>query len=368
MIDFRYHLVSLVAVFIALAVGIVLGAGPLREGISETLDDEVAQLRTERAELRAELEAANGRAGAKDEAVELTGARAVSGTLTGSRVAVVLLPGADRDQSAQVEDRIEDAGGDVALVVELDDDWIRSESGDEDTIDTVIEELGQGLAVPGDGDPTLGGVLAATLAGADREGNLGAWLAAGDRLEDEGFLDLAWQEDRDVRVTDRRAPQAVLLVSGGLGTLAQDPEDERAVAELEARTDLVSGLVDLQVPTVVAAAGTEDDALEIGGGQDPLVQAVRGDGQLRGAASTVDDLEGSSGRLAATYALAWELQDQSGQYGLGEGSEAPVPAPPPLRVANDPTPGEAEATEPVPDEAELTEAPSEEDPAVTTAP
>ena len=31
MIDFRYHLVSLISVFLALAVGIVLGAGPLRE-------------------------------------------------------------------------------------------------------------------------------------------------------------------------------------------------------------------------------------------------------------------------------------------------------------------------------------------------
>ncbi|NIS33816.1 MAG: copper transporter, partial [Actinobacteria bacterium] len=29
MIDFRYHLVSIIAVFFALAVGIVLGAGPL---------------------------------------------------------------------------------------------------------------------------------------------------------------------------------------------------------------------------------------------------------------------------------------------------------------------------------------------------
>ncbi|MDU2059289.1 MAG: copper transporter, partial [Dermabacter sp.] len=37
MIDFRYHLVSLVAVFLALAIGIVLGAGPLRDGVGQTL-------------------------------------------------------------------------------------------------------------------------------------------------------------------------------------------------------------------------------------------------------------------------------------------------------------------------------------------
>jgi hypothetical protein len=44
-IDFRYHLVSLVSVFLALAVGIVLGAGPLRESIGDTLTEQVQALR-----------------------------------------------------------------------------------------------------------------------------------------------------------------------------------------------------------------------------------------------------------------------------------------------------------------------------------
>ena len=48
MIDFRYHLVSLVAVFLALAVGIVLGAGPLKEPIGATLTQRVQQLRNDR--------------------------------------------------------------------------------------------------------------------------------------------------------------------------------------------------------------------------------------------------------------------------------------------------------------------------------
>ncbi|HUV47611.1 MAG TPA: copper transporter, partial [Actinomycetes bacterium] len=34
MIDFRYHIVSIVAIFMALAVGIVLGSGPLKDDIS----------------------------------------------------------------------------------------------------------------------------------------------------------------------------------------------------------------------------------------------------------------------------------------------------------------------------------------------
>src|SRR4051794_41274011 len=45
MIDFRYHLVSLISVFIALAVSIVLGAGPLNEPIARGLSQGVQQLR-----------------------------------------------------------------------------------------------------------------------------------------------------------------------------------------------------------------------------------------------------------------------------------------------------------------------------------
>ena len=48
MIDFRYHLVSLVSVFLALAVGIVLGAGPLNEPIARGLSQSVQQLRQDR--------------------------------------------------------------------------------------------------------------------------------------------------------------------------------------------------------------------------------------------------------------------------------------------------------------------------------
>ena len=52
MIDFRYHLVSLISVFLALAVGIVLGAGPLRENLGDQLAGQVEQLRTEKDQLR----------------------------------------------------------------------------------------------------------------------------------------------------------------------------------------------------------------------------------------------------------------------------------------------------------------------------
>ena len=95
MIDFRYHVVSLVAVFLALAVGIVLGAGPLREELSTTLEEQVAELRQERSELRAELEDEQRRSEAKDDLVRVMTGPLAAGRLTDVRVAMVLLPGSD---------------------------------------------------------------------------------------------------------------------------------------------------------------------------------------------------------------------------------------------------------------------------------
>ena len=59
MIDFRYHIVSLISVFLALAVGIALGAGPLKDTIGDTLTGQVKVLRAEKDGLRSSLDASN---------------------------------------------------------------------------------------------------------------------------------------------------------------------------------------------------------------------------------------------------------------------------------------------------------------------
>ena len=48
MIDFRYHVVSLAAALMALAIGIVLGSGPLRTALVSSLTDETDQGATSR--------------------------------------------------------------------------------------------------------------------------------------------------------------------------------------------------------------------------------------------------------------------------------------------------------------------------------
>ncbi|MGD8201225.1 copper transporter [Ornithinimicrobium sp. W1679] len=338
MIDFRYHLVSLVAVFIALAVGIVLGAGPLREGLSSTLEGEVSQLREERVALRADVDEARRLAEAREQALHRTGTRAVAGTLTGTRVGLVVLPGADREPLDDLAERLEDAGAQVAVTVDVDARWDVSPLPEDRA--ELLQRLAGGLAVPQIGEaegPGVPTVLAAALAGADQDGQLGAWLVALDDLSGADLVDVTWEEDDEETERDRRPPDAVVVLAGGLDPAAVGATPGDAGAEaLAHRLDLLSALAELEMPTVVTGTGTDSrPALGPDGGAedglDVLLAVVRQDRELGGEVSTVDNTEGVSGRLAAVLALAWETRDRAGHYGLGRLAQAPVPVAPPVR-------------------------------------
>ena len=97
MIDFRYHLVSIVSIFLALAVGIVLGAGPLKEDLGRHPDRGGAGLRDDKAALRAQLDAARARhPGARRVHIGETTASLLAGTPARTRPSPwSSLPGAD---------------------------------------------------------------------------------------------------------------------------------------------------------------------------------------------------------------------------------------------------------------------------------
>lgn len=119
MVDFRYHLVSLIAVFMALAIGIVLGAGPLQNSIGNTLTDQVTSLRQSRDEARLDADRAEAEADSYRSGIEAASGDLLADTLTGVNVAILALPGADTGEIAELGEAIEMAGGTVASEVKL---------------------------------------------------------------------------------------------------------------------------------------------------------------------------------------------------------------------------------------------------------
>ena len=127
MIDFRYHLVSIVSIFLALAVGIVLGAGPLQGQIGDTLTAEITQLRSDKASLRTQVTGLEQTTADQSAFEQATLRRVVAGVASGRGVAIVSLPGAEADVATAIADTVVAAGGTVASRTTLDAAWVALE-------------------------------------------------------------------------------------------------------------------------------------------------------------------------------------------------------------------------------------------------
>lgn len=123
MIDFRYHIVSLVSVFLALAVGIVLGAGPLNTPLGNTLTSQVESLRQDRDTTRKQLELAQSEVNARNLYIQAAGNDIVADSLTGLKVAVVTLPYADENDIKLAIENLKKAGAKVTAEANVVSKW-----------------------------------------------------------------------------------------------------------------------------------------------------------------------------------------------------------------------------------------------------
>lgn len=301
MIDFRYHIVSIVAIFMALAVGIVLGSGPLKDDISGFLEDRTEQLAQEKVDLQDNVSELRADISATEEFAAIAQPALVDGLLTGRVVTIVVLPDGEGAQVDAVEDAVSAAGGSVGERVTIEPAWFdpdRSEilsrvadslakSGkEEDAYDLAGQVLAEALLVPGGrpvGQPSTDavGVLAA--------------------FENEAFL----SADED-EVT--RGDTAIVV--GPSGVL---PGADVVLPPLLAAFD------DVGVGTVLAAPlGSDGTAGVIG-----VLRNSREDGVV----SSVDRVETITGVTVTIAALAEQVAGGVGHYGTGEGSDGPAPDP-----------------------------------------
>ncbi len=325
MIDFRYHVVSLIAVFIALAIGIVLGAGPLRGQLSDTLEGQVAELAAERTALRDQVQHNERRAEAKDGLIDLLSTPSTEGLLQGIDVAVVQLPDGDGKLAEELVSSLTGAGAENVTRVEVLQTWEDVDGGDRaDVVASIAAELGT--------TATPAAVLAAVLGGTQSFRTDEEVGAATTRLELADLISVQTSGDSaDAAlpgVSQLTPHEAVVVLDGGLdgGLAEQDAEQARLMQE---RLDLVGALVETPAAVCVFGAGTEAWQDPAADAESPLVAAVRADGDLVDEVSTVDNLESATGRLATTWAVARQVQGEAGHYGLAADSSGIAPDPPP---------------------------------------
>lgn len=309
MIDFRYHLVSIVSIFLALAVGIALGAGPLKGTLSEGITSEITTLRQEKADLNTQLKDAERAAEQRDGFVAASNRLLLAGRLSGQVVDLVVTPGADSALLKATSSTLVAAGAKVGATVRLENGW--TDPGTATDRDTLATTLGTELRIDARTDPTipmLAKVLAHALQPKDRL-DAAAVRSVLTRLEDAGLLSV--DEEKPLPATNV-VVVASPVDSGNPGT---DTEAATAYAALAAAFDRAGD------GTVVSSnvSATPDKGASV-------VQAVRTNAALGRGVSTVDDSSLPMGQATIVYALLEQGQGGAGHYGLADGATAPYPA------------------------------------------
>lgn len=304
MISFRYHIVSLVAVLLALAAGVALGGGPLSE-IGRGGDDAAERAEQKNLELNERLDEATLADVFQDEFAEQVSARVVSGALEARPVVVLAMPGTDEATISSITDLVGRAGGSVAAAYAVQPRLV--DAGETSLVDKLSSQMLQeveGLDVPAS-TPTYDrmGQLIATAVGTTENEGAGIGPTTRDLL---GSL---------------RGAEMVTPTGGGelrgslvLVLLGDEPADPAEVDNIY--VGLATGL----------AAGTDGVSVlgSTGSGEDGLLAALRDDVTFTSNVSSVDTAETVSGQIAGILALAADAGGQTGHYG-SSGIDGVVP-------------------------------------------
>lgn len=321
MIDFRYHMVSLAAVLIALSMGVVLGAGPLNDDIGNTLTNEVTRLRQDKDDLRRQLTQEQRTGEAQESFGEEVLPQLVSGVLDGTSVAVVRLPESDDTEVAELRETLELSGASVEPTVSVAASWV---AGGEDAQASRERAASEALSALGRSDAEGAGLdeaLGAVLGGRGEDGMPAPTDSqrtdAFERLSDAGLV----SGDAPTSAAD-----VVLVVAG---PAAGDPQDSPADAD-PAATASATRWVELAAALDARSAGAvlTSGPVTYGSGDASPVTVARADSGLSEGLSTVDTPESAVGRADVVLGLDEQTRGDAGHYGLADDASAAIPEAP----------------------------------------
>jgi hypothetical protein len=276
--DFRYHALSLAAVFLALGIGIVLGVTIGDSLVSETEEGLRSNLRGDLVSARDQVEDLRGELGQRDEVIERSYPLLVADRLERQRVAIIVFGSLPDDVAAPMRDAIRDAGGEVdstSVIASPPDERALGDAvggrferlgSDEDLLRDLGERIGRSIV--------LGGRVANTL----------------ERQLDEEFQG------------DYEGADAVVVY--------REPADDQSDTAVALQESLIDGLVARRDVPVVGVERSDTDPSQI--------RFYRDNGL-----STVDNLDEAAGRIALVFALDGER----GSFGFKDSAEEPLPEP-----------------------------------------
>ncbi|MEV4847728.1 copper transporter [Micromonospora matsumotoense] len=301
MINFRYHVVSLTAVFLALAIGLVVGTAALNGPVADSLKETVNSLRKDNQQMRQSVNSLQKELDLEEDFAAEMAQLYLPGKLTGKRVMVLSLP-TGREHTEGVLKMLQTAGATVTGRVDVQDKFINPDNNTNlmELAVTAARPTAPASALPGNGNgvETSSALLASVLLDrpqgtpvvteADRRAVLAAYANAGYLTSEEKVTGPA---------------EAVVVVSGQPYVDKDSAKKDESVVKVAEQFDRTGAIV-------VGGNGSA-------GGN--LVAVVRGDPVLAQTISTVDNANTVQGQLVTSLALVQQLSEKrTGQYGVGD--------------------------------------------------
>lgn len=307
MISFRFHLISLIGVFLALGIGIAVGASVVDRATVSTLEEQVDNVGARAERTNAENDRLRRELDRWQTFADQTGDELVEGRLVGVEIVVVGVQGVDRGPLDRLRQSMTAAGAHVRATVWLTGKLRLEEPADVAALSDVL------VVAPGPADLVRRSVVERLAA---------AWGTGAPsplaELRDRGFLEIEQAADAAV---DPRA----LVTAGTRFVVVSDAEPD--VPNEELAGPLVSELGEQAALRVLAVEPGRDATEKEPARRAVFVGPLRSDDETNGRVSTVDNLESYRGRIAAVLALADLGVGKIGHYGIGPHASRMVPEP-----------------------------------------
>ena len=324
MIDFRYHLVSIVAVFLALAIGIVLGSTELQGPTYNFLNRTTAKLQTELDQATSQRDTAQQQASEGELYAQAIEPAVLHNLLTGQRLLIVTEPGAQSSVVSGINSAAIEAGATVTGQINLAPKFFDTSATTQDSLNQTTLDVAQTASITLDPSATYQQQAAQVIASeilttspASPNGQ-----PASDPGANAGTMLQAYAASQFLSTTGQPATPATLAI---VVTPQNAPSDGSADPLDQVLIPLVQELAAKSSATVVAGSSS-------GSGAGSPIAVLRSN-NVASQVSTVDDADLVSGQTVAIQALAMLLGGgKAGSYGFaanGATAVAPSPAPTP---------------------------------------
>ena len=314
MVDFRYHLISLIGVILALALGILSGSGFLGGPILEQLQDDVDNFRQEARDLQAVITEQDLKLDQSEDFARAAEPLLVQGQLDDEEIVVFQFQGTEARLADEVRDVLAAGGARIVSQIVLAEKLALESAPARDELSLITGSLSGDADVVLEETATALGQRAA--AAAEEAGPAdGPTTSAGQRFE--SLLEELESSEfvaADVAPDLPAIPADALFVVIGGSTSRPPFEMSRFVPAFAA------ALTDRGSPAIFVESSTSTWE---------MVATVRTDIGSRARTATVDNADAAMGRISVVLGLARARTGSVGHFGTKQGRTSIIPDPDP---------------------------------------